>query len=120
MQVEIKSPMTKQQALEWVNALRSGKYKQGKSRLKQKYKDGSTRFCCLGVAADLLKLDSKSHQILQSVSIPYNSSVEMYSYDLFLGKDIQIELAELNDDGKDFEYIADYIESNIIPTLVDQ
>lgn len=33
----------------WSKALRSGKYKQGKGRLK----DSEGRFCCLGVACDL-------------------------------------------------------------------
>ena len=41
--------MKKEIADKWVEALRSGKYKQGKSALK---KDDS--FCCLGVLCDII------------------------------------------------------------------
>jgi hypothetical protein len=37
----------------WVEALLSGKYKQGKGCLR----DAKNNFCCLGVAADVLKID---------------------------------------------------------------
>lgn len=36
----------------WVNALRSGKYKQGTGALRQETKT-TTKFCCLGVLCDL-------------------------------------------------------------------
>ena len=35
---------------EWVNALRSGKYKQGKDRLRK-----NDSYCCLGVACEIFK-----------------------------------------------------------------
>lgn len=38
----------------WVAALRSGKYKQGKNRLKH-----AGRHCCLGVACDVSDVDMK-------------------------------------------------------------
>jgi hypothetical protein len=35
----------------WIEALESGKYRQGKQRLHNRYGD----YCCLGVACDLIK-----------------------------------------------------------------
>ncbi len=37
----------------WMQALRSGKYTQGKGRLKRTKKDGTHTYCCLGVLRDL-------------------------------------------------------------------
>lgn len=37
----------------WVEALRSGKYKQGTGRLSRVDDNGVTRMCCLGVLCDL-------------------------------------------------------------------
>jgi|GEM_PF-863083 len=47
-------PKLNPNAQKWVDALRSGKYKQGKHRLRT----GDT-FCCLGVACDVLKKEAK-------------------------------------------------------------
>lgn len=38
----------------WVSALRSGKYKQGTCSFRNKEKDGSENYCCLGVLADVI------------------------------------------------------------------
>lgn len=40
----------KQARKKWVEALRSGKYEQGKGQLRQ-----DNKFCCLGVACDILE-----------------------------------------------------------------
>lgn len=37
----------------WVEALRSGKFKQGKSALKQRCGDGEPEYCCLGVLCEV-------------------------------------------------------------------
>ena len=44
--------MEKKQAMKWVKALRSGKFKQGKNALK-KTEEGKTSYCCLGVLAEI-------------------------------------------------------------------
>lgn len=46
-------------AKKWVAALRSGKYKQGRSYLKR-VDDGEARYCCLGVACELFTSPSKT------------------------------------------------------------
>ena len=43
----------------WVVLLRSGKYKQGRHRLRQETVAGETLFCCLGVLTDLCIKDTK-------------------------------------------------------------
>lgn len=41
----------------WLEALRSGEYKQGRNYLKATDKNGVDRFCCLGVLCDLYVKD---------------------------------------------------------------
>lgn len=45
--------MKKEVAKAWVEALRSGKYKQGKGWLRQEEPGVEPTFCCLGVLCDL-------------------------------------------------------------------
>lgn len=49
--------LTKNQQ-KWIDALRSGKYKQGKGTLKTKNKEGEICYCCLGVAQELFEPES--------------------------------------------------------------
>lgn len=48
------NPQIKQR---WVEALRSGEYKQGRCALRSVGPDGDEQFCCLGVLADLAARD---------------------------------------------------------------
>lgn len=41
----------------WIDALRSGEYKQGKGRLKYSNQDGDVKHCCLGVACEVALVD---------------------------------------------------------------
>ena len=46
--------MTKKEIRQkWVEALRSGEYSQGKSKLRRKESDEKDSFCCLGVLCEL-------------------------------------------------------------------
>src|SRR4051812_8813302 len=45
--------MLSEVAKKWVDALRSGKFKQGRSSLTQKHPDGTLTHCCLGVLCEL-------------------------------------------------------------------
>ncbi|NBQ68164.1 MAG: hypothetical protein EBU46_04735, partial [Nitrosomonadaceae bacterium] len=43
----------------WLNALRSGKYKQGEGSLRQLDNEGKPQYCCLGVLCDLHRISTK-------------------------------------------------------------
>lgn len=88
---------------QWVAALRSSKYKQGKDVLKQ-----GDEYCCLGVLGELT-----GHKGL------YMSFLvdEEYQY-TWVNSDYQDKLAELNDaQSASFSQIADYIESLTVEEL---
>lgn len=92
----------------WVAALRSGEYKQGKSNL---YIDG--KYCCLGVACIVAGM---THDTIDGDSLINNdikfSIVPIVLHDS-LGDNIGLRLAIMNDNGKSFSEIADYIEENL-------
>lgn len=48
--------MKKEIMEKWVTALRSGKYKQGFGKLKQRYGSNQVEYCCLGVLCEILKV----------------------------------------------------------------
>jgi hypothetical protein len=99
----------------WVDALRSGKYAQGRNALRKR-----NRYCCLGVLCDLTDGDQWVEDEKSSiywyhfggnrsrVLLPFALADE---YDIF-SCDIGL-LARMNDDGKSFVQIADYIESHL-------
>lgn len=118
--------MNEERKKEWVAALRSGDYKQGKHTLRHE-----DSFCCLGVACDLaVKAGAVSYEV------SFDWKTYLYGADKqsrILPKDV-IEwlgleedddphnprvgdyptgLAQLNDDGVSFEDIADAIEKNL-------
>lgn len=105
---------------EWIEALRSKKFEQGKNRLKTKTYFG-TFHCCLGVACEIAKLgewtilrqdpDYLAYQIdseeINSTTLPD----KMLDY-LGLSQIRQDALVQMNDsDSKSFYDIADQLES---------
>ncbi len=112
----------------WVKALRSGDYKQDTGKLRSE-EDG---FCCLGVAVDVLMpkewVNSGDSYFphwtagpKQELLMPTegdNNTTEGFLPPR-LAKRIGITqrrqeiLAKMNDDGKAFPEIADYIEKNL-------
>ena len=102
--------MTKEQATKWVKALRSGKYKQGKSFL---YSPNDT-YCCLGVLAKINGgavtkdcfgfmevLGSETYGLRDIAGAVYGEGKLEYG-----------SLATANDHGMSFAEIADWIEEN--------
>jgi hypothetical protein len=110
---------------QWIKALRSGKYTQGKGCLHNT--DG---FCCLGVAAKEFLTDDV---VVAEVTDKYDIDYASWSYDTepemapdyvmkALGlydnngssktNDDLMMLTHLNDDDSTFEQIADIIEAN--------
>ena len=89
---------------EWVDALRSGDFEQGKSSLR--CKEGC--YCCLGVLGCCMG-------IAKDVLDTYGSlSFFMDDEDMPISEEHESVLVTMNDeDGDDFESIAAWIESNI-------
>ena len=100
-------------AQKWVDALRSGKYKQARRRLR--YRGG---MCCLGVACDIaaepLKLkwrgtefDGEKEVLPPSVQewLGINSANGSFVFEWKC-------LSDINDNGAKFDEIADLIEQN--------
>ena len=96
----------------WVEALRSGKYKQGRKALKTSTHDGIFHYCCLGVLAEILDPDeweNKTHPV-EGVSEYWHRGDMSFLDPDTLDMDIQEELAHKNDIGTSFEEIARLIE----------
>lgn len=111
--------MDKDVKAKWLEALRSGKYEQGAGYLE---KAGCN--CCLGVLARVqglpAELDKYSQDTVKFEFPDYGKgggspSLIAMPPDGFSGLDMDDmnRLAELNDTGHSFEYIADYIERNM-------
>lgn len=106
--------MTPELKKRWVDALRSGMYEQGQKTLRSP----SNRFCCLGVLCDVVAPEEwqapddnrpMGFSHMQGKSMPsdgFLSSIDMPWHEA--GK-----LARMNDDGKGFLTIAEYIEANL-------
>ena len=102
----------------WIEALRSGEYKQGLEALRN-----GDRYCCLGVLCDLY---AREH--------PSEPQWELRSDDqhYFLGEEVELpdkvrewvglehgdgsveinDLVVMNDTGRSFDYIANFIEKD--------
>jgi hypothetical protein len=113
-------------AKKWVEALRSGEYKQAQHRLR-----GYSGFCCLGVLCDLVKdevggkwLDEIGDNTTQVFVVSDEDSRRSTvprsvckfvglqdSFGEFRDDDVgDTSLANMNDNGSTFEEIADTIE----------
>lgn len=96
----------------WLAALRSGEYEQGDGQLCY-----NGKFCCLGVLNDVLDLGyPEGYGYLTDAPRATRDRFKgKYGIDLGVGalilpEDIQSELAHMNDHGRTFAEIADYIE----------
>ncbi len=88
----------------WVEALRSGKYRQGREQLR----DHDT-YCCLGVLADVRGYKWPE----RDVDVPGNNDYCPEQVADALSETEATELALMNDEGQSFAEIADYIEQNL-------
>lgn len=108
---------------QWVDALRSGEYKQGEGCLKT-----DDRFCCLGVLCDLYTKDNPEAKWAGDT---FTSGSEAEDYvltdDIVKWAGLPDEspsiryttLTHLNDAGKPFPEIADLIEAEYLTSDVD-
>lgn len=121
------SPADKTPRQLWIEALRSGKYRQGVGVLHRTFPDGegtASLYCCLGVACDLY---AQTHQIEISEQRPGIIRYEMvegylpWKVQEWLGLrthagaygsgDAETTLATHNDSGDSFSEIADIIKA---------
>ena len=77
--------MNEKVAKQWIKALRSGKYKQGQSTLKQYNHKGETKHCCLGVLCELYNdTMKKNHKKTLSEKVMNNKEYDFeYGYTRF-------------------------------------
>ena len=118
--------MKQEIAKQWVEALRSGKYKQGKGQLMAVVSENEKEYCCLGVLCDL---SGVGEWVFEKGCIPEyvtatGNIIGLYSVDVIewagmkstIGKlyydEIDTCLAIINDEGVPFSKIAEIIEEN--------
>lgn len=96
----------------WVKALRSGLYKQGSGKLRSERDEGDVRYCCLGVLCDILGVEN-----FTGMSVPYQKALDEIGLDYDEHEQINDnathaanKLANFNDRGRSFNWIASYIE----------
>lgn len=103
----------------WIEALRGGKYKQGKEQLRQ----SDDSFCCLGVLCDIIdpvqwREVSSGYRFrgreFAALSFPPPDVSERVG----LPRHIQDAVAAMNDEGSSFAEIADYIEAHVSTAVV--
>jgi hypothetical protein len=105
---------------QWVAALRSGEYKQGRGRLG--YHDGDDdRMCCLGVLSHLAhQAEVCDQEVDEDGEFTYSGSINYLPYRVVDWAELDTHnpgvledennLANLNDAGFTFDQIADLIE----------
>lgn len=119
---------------QWLEALRSGKYQQGIGQLKMyeiEYDEddepcqGDPAYCCLGLLAEVAGLPVEAHcsaaflgdgNTLDTLGLGAERGPDDLSYsseDQNTHTTAQRKLAAMNDNGKSFAEIADWIEANI-------
>ena len=114
-QVEQSNKTPVQLKAAWIAALRSGKYEQGKGRLRT----NEDKFCCLGVLCDIVDntkwkwggVCNRSHLYENDIALLPSSLNKILFTDIELIR--QQTLTSMNDSGKSFKEIADYIEANL-------
>lgn len=118
---EVKFPKSIKKA--WIKALRSGKYKQGKSRL---FHNSTKKYCCLGVLARVCDIRTDSRLLIDNSDI---TTIDLKRYRLSeeklkkfkavhnyfkLNRPIQSRLMVMNDDeNHNFNEIANYIDKRL-------
>ncbi len=101
--------MTREQKQIWVEALRSGDFKQTKRRL---YNTKNNAYCCLGVACKVLGREITPED--DDKMPKRDSSYEWLTDVLKVDRDFRYELSEANDEeGLTFAEIADKIEKEL-------
>ena len=97
---------------EWIAALRSGKYKQTDSLLRER-----DTFCCLGVACDISKISEWHGNKYLGASLSLPPKVQFYfgmqGSEGSMSDRKYNHLTGMNDCGESFQKIADVIEEEL-------
>lgn len=97
---------TKQQIkTEWLEALRSGAYKQTDGTMKRTLKDGSTGYCCLGVLCEAVLGEHIVTETQGGTSL-YKAAESVWT------RNLNRSVIQMNDEDMTFIQIADFIEEN--------
>ena len=109
--------------VQWVKALRSGKYEQGEGILRSK---ADNTYCCLGVLCDLRIQAGVGEWLADSGYMSFYGFKAENNVNIYIGllpsqvyKDTSLDeeaaevLINMNDKGEPFEVIADWIEENL-------
>ncbi len=114
----------------WLDALRSGEYKQGRHKLKNTY-EGSDNYCCLGVLCDLYTKENPTAKWTQNWQDDWYFNVDADSVSgtlpgavmrwsgiadanpIVCYENTEESLATLNDRGVPFVEIANIIEKQL-------
>lgn len=104
--------MKRDVAMKWVKALRSGKYRQGKSMLQ----DNRGRFCCLGILQGPVlgmpietREEVLSDEAKEAAGMMTCNGTPAFPAHIGIKRD---GLADANDHGWNFSSIAAWIEKN--------
>lgn len=118
--------LTRTQCIEWIAALRSGEYKQGKDVL---YNQSTDCYCCLGVLAKINNLSTKialltfdTHHTINLCLNPGRFTMvgDLAEMGIEIPNDSYMSLSTLNDKGGySFSDIANLLESQYLPHLTD-
>lgn len=100
--------MNQELKAKWIAALRSGEWKQGQDVLR----DHKDRYCCLGVLHQLASGKKPSRYWAHSDRAPASDECDRPDETLLPSKVIRA-LVGMNDGGKSFAEIADYIEAHL-------
>lgn len=94
----------------WIKALRSNKYKQGRSQLKRG-RDKDVRYCCLGVLCEVAKGEGVIRSYRGTDGFPSNKVLKWAGLELYNPRMPRVTATGMNDaHGRSFSYIADRIE----------
>lgn len=110
------SDLNQEQLDAWIAALRSGQYQQGTGALMRS-PEGVAEYCCLGVLCEVVGREvgevwKPLHQGRSFIrDYSYNGNNGFY----LLPEKAQSDLSEMNDSGRSFLYIADWIRDNVLP-----
>lgn len=94
----------------WTTALRSGKFVQGRQMLRTDRKE----FCCLGVLAHIRGCEWRGPDpYVDGENVGNEDEYYLSSEFAGLPHKTQVKLAKMNDEGKSFAEIADYIDAKL-------